>query len=323
MKTTPSSLSKVALATRTAAVTGAVPRLTRRDLSLFVRLWRFGVLLRDQIHALCFDGCARRRCNRRLKILADAGLIVPFELPLGIAPGSGLTGLAGSTAQSAYRLGAAAIPFVAGETGADIDGVDRRVRQGSPTYVAHALAVAQVAVAFEAGLRETDGLISGAFQGESEARHAYQFRRVGSADWETAVVKPDALVRLHFPARTLFLFLEVDLGHMSPATWREKADQYLLYEERGALKSRYGRDACYSVLTITTTPERLGRLLYQSRDAGAGHLFRRGTTLSELFAAHGSAPVWYSAEDQNKETLQSVVREPLRVRGILAAQEES
>ena len=64
------------------------------------------------------------------------------------------------------------------------------------------------------------------------------------------------------------------LGHMSPAAWREKAEQYLRYEERGALQSRHGQDTGYAVLTITTTAERLVRLLCQSREVGAGHLFR-------------------------------------------------
>ncbi len=73
---------------------------------------------------------------------------------------------------------------------------------------------------------------------------------------------------------------------------------------RGA---QFGQDTGYAVLTITTTAERLGRLLCQSRSIGTGHLFRHGTTLSELFTAEEATPVWSQQGLNAKETLQGIM----------------
>lgn len=62
---------------RTRAVSSLV--LTERDLALLTGLWEFGAMTRDQIHALFFQGSALRRVNRRLKALADAGMIAPVS----------------------------------------------------------------------------------------------------------------------------------------------------------------------------------------------------------------------------------------------------
>jgi hypothetical protein len=266
--------------------------VTRRDGELFLALWRFGVLLRDQIHALCFGGCALRRCSRRLKLLADAGFIVPFDLPLGGTYGA----VAFTPGQYAYRLGPAAVGAAAFLTGWDAEAMARRVERGSPTYVAHALAVAQVAVAFHRAFADDNGgLTLAAFWGEIESRHTYEYRVEGHTNWRTDTTKPDALATVKTPdGSQAHCAIEVDMGQMSAGAWQEKTRTYRRYLLTGAFHARYGPEARLLVLTITTTPERGQRLVSLAADTGG--LFPVATTLGEITASGPLAPIWTVSE---------------------------
>lgn len=281
--------------------------LTRRDSELFLALWRFGVLLRDQIHALCFGSCALRRCSRRLKLLADAGFIVPFNLPLG-----GTYGVVAFTpGQYAYRLGPAAVETTAFLAGWDTDAMARRVLRGSPTYVAHALAVAQVAVAFHRAFSgEGNKLALVVLRGEIESRHTYEYRVEGHANWRQDTIKPDAMAVVNTPdkLRTHFA-IEVDMGQMSASAWYEKTQAYRRYVATGAFRARYGAESRLLVLTITTTHERAQRLI--SPVDSDNILFPVATTLEAITAFGPLAPVWISSDSQP----------PLTLAGVLAQEE--
>lgn len=282
--------------------------VTDRDVELLVLLWRFAVLLRDQAHELAFPGCALRRCNRRLKTLSEEKMIVPFSLPLGVPSGGGFTPQF-SQSQSAYCLGPAAVPLVSARTGVDEEKIKRRAQQGSPAYIGHALSVVEIARAFRAEpCSEFEARIV-EFRGEPEAIHAFQYRAEGKREWKTETVKPDALALVETPFGTAHLFVESDMGNMSPAVWGTKAALYARYLRTGAFASRYGKGTAFGVLTVTTTQDRSKRLLDAAQEVGAGHCFRFASTFGDLLSGGPHEEIWTDGTEEPLYALGEIARE--------------
>ena len=137
-------------------------------------------------------------------------------------------------------------------------------RSASPRFLQHALAVTNVRIALQKrGMAE--------WWAEQEL-----WRKLGGIE-----IRPDGLARLQVP-----IFIEVDMGHVSPAKFQAKLLAYAALATSGECKSLY-EFSDFRVLTVTTGPlraKRLRRLL--PPDSGFSHLAQ---TFEEVGAAKVSS----------------------------------
>ena len=187
--------------------------LTSRDISLIRDIGLSHLLSRDQIISLGYFTSVTR-ANTRLRELALLDLVKRLDTPF--------------LGQSLYMAGENTHELVG-------DNVARLLekRTGSPRFVQHALSVTNVRIALLA-------------QGAKDWRFEQQLWRTigGNSPIE---VRPDGLVY----TTKLPMFIEVDLGHVSPAKFSEKLRSYGILISSGMCPTLYGFDA-FRLLTITT-----------------------------------------------------------------------
>ena len=237
--------------------------VTERDVDLLCDLLCYGAMLPVHLQALFFPECSRRRMNQRLRQLCDAGLVLRRPMPLGLGgalpPADAPCGV-----PLVYRLGGSGAPLVAARLGWDVADVRRLVRAGTPTAIAHTLAIVSLRVRAERAIRErneagAEGPPRLEFLPERLVRHGYQVRAPGGR-WREEVYKPDALLRFGFGQSTrTFFFAEVDLGHTSSSEWKKKAEIAVRYRRSGLFQKRYGA-AGFFTLICTTGERRLANL---------------------------------------------------------------
>lgn len=251
--------------------------LTERDTNLLGNLFRFGALLRSQIHALHFPECTVRRVNRRLREIGEAGLIQGVPLPLGSASGGDGVILRAGNLPFYYRLTQQAAPRIAEQLGVDIAEVRRRTRTTTIGRLAHTLAVAEVAVTLRRAA--TTWLTVSDLRIESEAYHVYEVRHTGGG-WRREIFKPDAYAHLSCGReQACHLFFEVDLGNTSRSEWEKKLQIAARYRETSLLAKRYGKSASAATLVVLTSG--LKRRDYLRRIAAA-FPFCRFATLTDF-----------------------------------------
>lgn len=220
-------------------------RLTRRDHSLIRDLALSHVLTRDQILGLGYFSSITR-VNTRMRSLVSLGLVKGLRTPF-----------------HQQRL------YVAGNKASEV--VESRIerllssRAESPRFLQHALAVTNVRVA----------LLK---RGEGEWRFEQQLWRktVSPRSFE---VRPDGLFLGKSP-----IFIEVDMGHVAPAKFKEKLLGYRELALSGSCESLYGFST-FRLLTVTSGSRRarhLRRLLPQN----AGFEF-----MTQTFEEVGAAPI--------------------------------
>lgn len=219
-------------------------RITPRDVRLVKDLALSHVLSRDQILQLGYFGSVTR-ANTRLRELARLQVVKRYETPF-------------------YTQGL----HIPGPKAVEV--VDVRIgnllcsRAGSPRFLQHALSVTNVRIAL-------------ARKAAGQWRFEQQIWRSQRGD-QSFEVRPDGLFLAATP-----IFVEVDLGHVSPAKFKEKLKSYQQLALSGTCESLYGFSS-FRLLTVTTGTLRarhLRRLL--PHDAGFEHLV-------QTFAEVGAAP---------------------------------
>jgi len=237
--------------------------VTERDVDLLCDLLCYGAMLPVHLQALFFPECSRRRMNQRLRQLCNTGLVLRRPMPLGLG-GALPRAAAPGCVPLVYRLGGAGAPLVAARLGWDVADVRRLVRAGTPTAIAHTLAVVSLRVRAERAVRERSetgaaGYGRLKFLPERLVRHGYQVR-VPCGRWREEVYKPDALLRFETGENGgTFFFAEVDLGHTSSCGWKKKAEIAVRYQRSGLFQRRYGT-AGFFTLVCTTGGRRLANL---------------------------------------------------------------
>jgi hypothetical protein len=197
-------------------------RVTERDIRLLRDLSLSHVLSRDQILALGYFH-SLTRINARLKLLKDLELLRVLDTPF--------------FAQSLYAVLPKASEIV-GERLAPLTAA----RTGSPRFLQHALSVTNTRIALlgkgaDRWLFEQQASVSFSFQGRT-----YEVRPDGMAI-ENGIPLP----------------VEVDLGHMGAPKFTKKLKAYDAFVRSGEAE-RSWRTASFSLLVITTGPERAKRL---------------------------------------------------------------
>lgn len=155
----------------------------------------------------------------------------------------------------------------------------------SPIFLAHAAALTDLYVTLATGA-ETVGLSLEGYWREREAREAFEH------SGQARAVAPDARVLLvDGEGRELLAFVEVDLGTMSHARLRQKAELYAAYTDAAAWKGRHR--FLPALLFLTTSDIRARRFLKTLE--GTLSYRRRGRGRRAFVAAAGGVaftPGW-------------------------------
>lgn len=203
-------------------------RLTDRDVRLLRDLVLSHAMCRDQVIELGYFGSVART-NTRLRELRGCGLAKAIETPF--------------LGQAVYAAGPKS-PEVVGERLAGL----AASRNGTPRFLRHAISVTNVRIAMMA---------KGAKAWRFEQQARAQFRH-GGRDWE---VRPDGIAVRSGGA----VAVEVDLGHVDPAKFRDKLLSYDAFAASGGCPQHWGSET-FSLVVVTTGPLRAARLARQLPD---------------------------------------------------------
>ncbi len=201
--------------------------LSDRDLAVLDDIASFRAMTGDQLRRLHFDhhhgegsaSGALRSCQRTLRRLVDLGLLATLPRRVG-----------------GVRSGSAGLTYVLGYHGQRLVRPDRRARTPEglgDRYVAHTLAVAEVAV----GLREL--VRRGAVDDLLVEVEPVCWREF-TAGRKTATLKPDLFVTVGAGDLEARWFVEVDLATESLVRVRAKCQTYLDYYATGIETDLHG-----------------------------------------------------------------------------------
>jgi hypothetical protein len=205
-------------------------KLTERDFRMVRDICLSHVVSRDQLIALGYFGSITR-ANTRLRTLCEGGLLKRLTTEFH--------------AQNLYMAGPRAKDIVGDRIAALLSG-----RRPSPQFVQHALAVTDVRTRLMANYS--------AWRFEPQVRQAFTWR---GRQFE---VRPDGVAI----GSCEHLLVEVDLGHVSGARFKEKAIAYAAYLQSNAFEGVYGKSPL-SVLTVTTSLVRRANLLAAAAALGS------------------------------------------------------
>jgi len=196
--------------------------LADRELAILRSLDRIRLASASQLERLHFDGSSARQRRRVLESLAERRLLCRLDRVVG--------GRRAGSSGYLYALDVAGQRLLARRTGLP---VRRPTTPGAP-FVAHTLDVSELYVGLvEAERRGVTQILD--FQADPAA-----WRRYPGPGGGTAVVKPDAFVRLASGGYEDAYFVEVDRGSEAPSTLARKADTYRAYYASGLEQRRHG-----------------------------------------------------------------------------------
>lgn len=229
-------------------------RLSERDSQIITALQRHRYLLTSQIRRLYFTDAATpaaglRAASRTLKKLREIGIIDHLARRIGgVRAGSGgaVWYLTHAGERLIYLRTQALTPT-------------RRFFEPSPYFLAHTLAVADVAVSLTELCRENRGITLSTLQPEPECWRTY------SEYGTVAALKPDLFAITASGQFEDRWFLEVDLATESPAKIISKCEKYHQYYRSGLEQ----REAEVFPLTVWIVPtvERKEKLIAQMKSA--------------------------------------------------------
>jgi hypothetical protein len=202
-----------------------------RERELVATVERLRLLRSDHVRRLFFadaptEPAAARACRRALAHLTAQGLLFRLERRVG--------GIRAGSAGQVYAVTASGRRALAFWSGDDGPVSDRGIYEPGPLFVAHTLAVADVYVRLvEADREGTAEVLS--FDTEPAC-----WRALTTTSGASAVLKPDAFVRIgagEFEQRS---FLEVDLGTHGRGALVRKMRSYLDYYRSGREQANHG-----------------------------------------------------------------------------------
>ncbi len=249
-------------------------RLTKRDPKIILAVYYYRLLSSPQIEALFFPSqpgkshSRRSACQRRLQLLFHHSYLDRLFIPLVI--GQGRTPFI-------YTLGTKGAALLATKLGVDAGTIRRqpKANKKGSLFLEHTLAVNDVRVMGDCLARTsqwqlTDWLDDSIFRQETY-REKVPFRNQGIKvrrhfpDGYFVLQPADGVKKAHF-------FLEMDLGTMSNARWREKVEAYIQFRKSGRAAQHYGTNK-FRLLTVTTSDRRLKNLKRTTEKAGGTHYF--------------------------------------------------
>jgi len=229
-------------------------RLGERDKQILTAIQRYRYLLTSQLQRLYFADAATptaalRAASRALKKLREMGLIDHLARRIGgVRAGSG--GLVWHLTHAGERL-----IYLHGQTLTST----KRFSEPSPYFLAHTLAVADVAVELTELCREGHGAKLSLIQAEPECWRTY-------SDYGTVLaLKPDLFAITVSGRYEDRWFIEVDLDTESPKKIIDKCERYHRYYRTG-LEQQEAEVFPLTVWIVPTT-ERKEKLITHIREA--------------------------------------------------------
>ena len=198
-------------------------RLTTRDVRLLRDMALSHVLSRDQIIALGYFGSVTR-ANTRLRLLGRFGLVRRIDTPF--------------FSQNLYCVGVKASEIVGERIAKLVAG-----RAASPRFLQHALLTTNVRIEL---------IRRGASSWRFEQQLWVCFKFAG----KEYQVRPDGLA----DTANGLIAVEVDLGHVAPAKFREKLLAFDAFIASGQCQRQWNAPSV-SLLTLTTGKRRASQLL--------------------------------------------------------------
>ncbi len=164
----------------------------------------------------------------------------------------------------------------------------------SPFFLAHALAVNDVRIAFTLAARTHDDHQLATWLSAEEAKDRFFF----GSSWQT--LTPDAFLRYRIGRHVLAAFLEVDRGTMPNRRFKEKVERYFAYDVSGRFAERH-KGQRFRVLVVARSPARLANLKETTAQVAQRNCWF--TTLADL-RTHGSlAAIWQAVGWEEKSPL--------------------
>lgn len=232
----------------------AEERLAERDLLILIAIQRYRYLLTSQIQRLHFTDAATpsaalRAASRALKKLLEMGLIDHLARRIGgVRAGSG--GLVWHLTHAGERLL---------RLNEQSPSPVRRFFEPSPHFLAHSLAVAEVAVRLTELCRGGHGAALSTLQPEPDCWRTY-------SEYGTVLaLKPDLFAITMSGQYEDRWFIEVDLDTESPAKIIGKCEKYHKYYRSGLEQEEYG--VFPLTVWIVPTAERKEKLISHIREA--------------------------------------------------------
>ena len=260
-------------------------RLTDRDKRIIRAVHDFRVLRQDQIQTLFFG--SRQTAQFRLAKLYHNGYLERRLLPV-------VGGAASSP--TLYILDERGAAVLRSEFGIDVRPPKKDKRLGVK-YLEHTTDINTVRVAVTVAARDHGYTLQVWHDDQTLSADCVRVE-IPTAKGRSRRVSliPDSYFVLAVPRGRTHFFVELDRGSMEVRRFKKKILAYLYYYQSGGYEKRYHTKSL-RVLTVTTTPTRLGRLK-EATEAAGGH-----------------EPFYFSTLEQVSP--QSVLQEPIwRVSGI-------
>ena len=267
-------------------------RLEERDYGLLYDVFTFGAMLRSQIQELHGFGSVSY-CNYRCKKLFSNGLLVK-SLPILAPLQSRVT-----SAETVYQLGPAGVPIVASQLEWSVADVRRRLRNGTPAALYHALEIVNFKIALLRAVQNQPEIQIETFLPEMLCLHSYE-KRAGTDKWKVECFKPDSLFVLDWKGKRSVFAVEIDLSHTASQEFLSKHKIHSTYLESGLFTQRYGAEIL-TTLVITPSMRRVDNLrALLEKQGGNRFLF---STFNEVKTHSLLATIWKTPGSESLRSL--------------------
>lgn len=277
--------------------------LTQRDRDALETLGVLGIATREQLQALHFP--SKETACRRLQKLYHWGLVERLAYARAFFDFDGDE----PSAQTDEAFGSAPIVYCLTKLGREVveeytgSDVKPPPQIKNPVFLAHALMVNDIYIAFLQASQRYTGHELKVWQDAEEAEQQFTVR-YPDGDEETVLFRPDALLIYGVSQGTLAVFIEADRGtERGPERFAEKVRRYALLHTSGMFLTRYHM-ANFRVLTIVRTERRLWTLKEViETESPPEHHKRFWLGLREHLDGDGlKQPRWWRAGEQAPKT---------------------
>jgi len=257
-------------------------RLTERDRSVLLSVYRCRVLTSHQIEVLHFRSknaelrSLRSACQRRLQKLFHHQFLDRILQPVVLGEGR---------MAYAYALGSRGADVVAGILDVDRDEVGWKPKDNrlGPVFLDHTIAISDVRVVTQLLVQQRIWLAMSWIDELALKSEAYQDKVPSYLESGRVVrVFPDAYFTITLPNmdQPAHFFLEVDQGTMTTGRWADKMRGYMEFRRSGA-SLRYFKTENFRVLAVAPSKKRLNNLKRATENVN-GKTFFWFTTANEI-----------------------------------------
>ncbi|MDQ3248794.1 MAG: replication-relaxation family protein [Chloroflexota bacterium] len=248
--------------------------ITAREVDVVLALYKYRLLTIDQLEVLAFFSATRTlktKCKARLQKLYHNGYVARVLLPVFIGKGRRPT---------VYSIDEKGVALAVQQSGVEpqkITWLKADATYKDELHLDHDIALNNFWVVVERLAQDgyfqlVDGLTIYAFKSAPMKKQGkVPFIKKGAVvHWK----EPDAYFAIQFAdkPKPFHFFIEQDMGTKSKLYWIEKVKAYLKFRQDG-LSAKHYDTKFFRVLTKTTNPKRLEKLITWTKEAGGDEYF--------------------------------------------------